>query len=158
MKRNVFYSFQFEKDVLRVQQIRNMGVIDGDEPVSPNRWEEIRRTDEGVKRWITENLQRKTCLVVLIGEKTAASKWVRFEIAKAWELGIPVVGVRIHNLKCPRAGVGVYGVNPFNSLTLKRANGTVYTPKVYDPSAHDAYGIIKANLAGWIETAIRERA
>lgn len=158
MKRNVFYSFQFDKDVLRVQQIRNMGVIDGDEPVSPNRWEEIRRTDEGVKRWITENLQRKTCLVVLIGEKTAASKWVRFEILKAWEMGIPVVGVRIHNLKCPRTGVGVYGVNPFSSLTLKRANGSVYTPKVYDPSANDAYGIIKANLAGWIETAISECA
>ena len=158
MKRNVFYSFHFGQDVLRVQQIRNMGVIDGDEPVSPNRWEEIKRSDEGVKRWITENLQRKTCLVVLIGAETASRKWVRYKIMRAWELGIPVLGVRIHNLKCPNAGIGVYGTNPFSSMTLKRANGTVYTPKVYDPSSNDAYGVIKANLPIWIETAIKECA
>ncbi|AJG12528.1 MULTISPECIES: TIR domain-containing protein [Pseudomonas] len=158
MKRNVFYSFHFGKDVLRVQQIRNMGVIDGDEPVSPNHWEEIKRSEEGVKRWITENLKRKTCLVVLIGEETASRKWVKFEIMKAWELGIPVVGVRIHNLKCPNAGTGAYGLNPFDYVTLKRANGTVYSPRVYDPRADDAYGSIKANLPAWIETAIKECA
>ncbi len=74
MKRNVFYSFHFGKDVLRVQQIRNMWVIDGDEPVSANHWEEIKRSEEGVKRWITENFKRKSCLVVLIGEETASRK------------------------------------------------------------------------------------
>lgn len=36
MKRQVFYSFHFDNDVMRVQQIRNMGVIEGEEPVRPN--------------------------------------------------------------------------------------------------------------------------
>ncbi|MDQ1224403.1 hypothetical protein QE443_000564 [Pantoea ananatis] len=31
MKRQVFYSFHFDNDVMRVQQIRNMGVIEGEE-------------------------------------------------------------------------------------------------------------------------------
>lgn len=45
MKRKVFYSFHFDNDVMRVQQIRNMGVLEGDEPVSPNTWEQIKRTE-----------------------------------------------------------------------------------------------------------------
>lgn len=56
MKRKVFYSFHFDNDVMRVQQIRNMGVLEGAEPVSPNTWEEIKRTDQGVKDWIEDNL------------------------------------------------------------------------------------------------------
>ena len=42
-KRNVFYSFHYDNDVFRVQQIRNMGIISGNEPVKPNDWEEIKR-------------------------------------------------------------------------------------------------------------------
>ena len=34
----VFYSFHFDNDVMRVQQIRNIGMIDGNEPVSKNDW------------------------------------------------------------------------------------------------------------------------
>jgi hypothetical protein len=33
-KRQVFYSFHFDSDVRRVQQIRQMGVIEGDSPVT----------------------------------------------------------------------------------------------------------------------------
>ena len=33
----VFYSFHFDNDVMRVQQIRQMGLIDGDEPVTVTR-------------------------------------------------------------------------------------------------------------------------
>jgi hypothetical protein len=33
-KRQVFYSFHFDNDVMRAQQIRNMGVVEGGEPGS----------------------------------------------------------------------------------------------------------------------------
>lgn len=39
MKRQVFYSFHFDNDAMRAQQIRNIGMIEGSEPVSPNNWE-----------------------------------------------------------------------------------------------------------------------
>ena len=45
-KRQVFYSFHFKNDVMRVQQVRNMGVIEGNEPTSPNNWEELKRKGE----------------------------------------------------------------------------------------------------------------
>ena len=37
-KRQVFFSFHFKNDVMRVQQIRNIGVIEGNTPVSPSNW------------------------------------------------------------------------------------------------------------------------
>ena len=57
-KRQVFYSFHFDNDVMRVQQIRNIGVIEGNEPVSPNKWEEIKRKgDNAIEKWIDENMK-----------------------------------------------------------------------------------------------------
>jgi hypothetical protein len=51
----VFYSFHFDNDVMRVQQIRQMGLIDGDEPVSKNDWETVKRGGAGaIERWIDE--------------------------------------------------------------------------------------------------------
>lgn len=153
MKRKVFYSFHFDNDVMRVQQIRNMGVLEGDEPASPNTWEQIKRTEQGVKNWIDQNLNGKSCLVVLIGSQTANRPWVKYEIQRAWELGKAVVGVHIHRLNCPRDGFGTKGANPFDQFTFKR-NGQIIKPLVYEPSYNGAYDDIKDNLATWIENAI----
>lgn len=49
MKRQVFYSFHFDNDVMRVQQIRNIGVVEGNKPVAPNNWEQIKRSEYAVK-------------------------------------------------------------------------------------------------------------
>lgn len=148
MKRRVFYSFHFDNDVMRVQQIRQMGALEGDEPVSPNTWEQIKRTEKGVKDWIDQNLNGKSCLVVLIGSQTAERPWVKYEIQRAWELNKPIVGVYIHRMNCPRNGY------PFDSFTFRR-NGLVVKPLVYEPKASDAYADIKANLSIWIENAIK---
>lgn len=155
MKRKVFYSFHFSNDVMRVQQIRQMGVLEGDEPVSPNTWEEIKRTEQGVKKWIDQNLNGKSCVVVLIGSETAKRPWVKYEIQRAWELGKAIVGIHIHRLNCPRSGYGMKGVNPFDQFTFKR-NGRIIKPLVYEPSYNDAYGDIKDKLAKWIESAINQ--
>lgn len=156
MKRKVFYSFHFDNDVMRVQQIRNMGVLEGVEPVSPNTWEEIKRTDQGVKDWIESNLAGKSCLVVLIGSETTNRKWVKYEIKRAWELGKAVVGVYIHRLNCPRNGCGTKGANPFDQFTFKTNDGKIVKPLVYEPNYNDAYNDISDNLSTWIENAISQ--
>ena len=43
MKRKVFYSFHFDNDNWRAGQVRNMGVVEGNQPVSGNKWEEIKK-------------------------------------------------------------------------------------------------------------------
>ena len=156
-KRKVFYSFHFDLDVFRVQQVRNMGIIEGNEPVTPNGWEQLQKTDGAVARWIDNTMAGKSCVVVLIGAQTSRRPWVRYEIEKAWNDGKALLGVHIHNLKCPRSGIGTKGKNPFEEVTLRGANS--YTmPKTYDPRADDAYGVIKSDLSRWVEAAITQRS
>jgi hypothetical protein len=45
----VFYSFHYDNDVFRVQQIRNMGVVDGNEPVS--RTTGSRSSGKATRQW-----------------------------------------------------------------------------------------------------------
>lgn len=42
MKRQVFFSFHFDKDIWRVGQIRNMGIVEGQDLFSDNGWEKVR--------------------------------------------------------------------------------------------------------------------
>lgn len=158
-KRQIFYSFHFKNDVMRVQQVRNMGVIEGNEPTSPNKWEELKRKgDTSIKKWINDNMQYRSCVIVLIGSETASRKWVKYEIEKAWNDGKGVVGIYIHNLKCPNNGVSPKGRNPFEDFTLK--DGKVQLSSVvpcHDPKLYDTYNDIKANIDNWIEEAIQIR-
>lgn len=156
-KRNVFYSFHFDNDVMRVQLVRNMGVVEGNNPVSPNTWEEVKKKGQSsIETWIDDNMSGKSCVVVLIGTDTHARPWVKYEMKKAWEDGKGLLGVYIHNLNCPNNGKCSKGKNPFDNLTFK-SKGVVVTPKVYDPKSSDAYNDISANLASWIEAAIAQR-
>jgi hypothetical protein len=157
IKRKIFYSFHYGNDVMRVQQVRNMGVVEGNEPVTANAWEEVKRKgDASIKKWIDDTLQGKSCAIVLIGEETYKRPWVLHEIQRAWEMGKGLFGIHIHNLKCPNNGTCSKGKNPFELFTFKHA-GQVVTPRVYDPIFWDAYGEISQNLSAWIEKAIAQR-
>lgn len=156
-KKQVFYSFHFDNDVMRVQQIRNIGVIDDNKPVSVNDWEQVRRGGpKAIQKWIDENMKYKNCVVVLVGSETANREWVRYEIKKAWNDGRGLVGIHIHNIKCPRNGIGTPGKNPFDQFTVsgKPLSSIVIC---FNPSSYDAYGDIKNNLERLVEEAISIR-
>lgn len=156
-KRKVFYSFHFDNDVMRVQQIRNMGVIEGNAEVTVNEWEKVKNAgDAAIKKWINDNMSGKSCVVVLIGKDTSKRPWVQHEIKKAWEDGKALLGVYIHNLSCPNNGKSTQGVNPFDQTTFKIGDKVV-KPLVFNPKSSDAYNDIDENLAGWIEEAIEQR-
>lgn len=157
MARKIFYSFHFDNDVMRVQQVRNMGVVEGNTPVSPNNWEEVKKKGAAaVEKWIDDNMSGKSCVVVLIGTDTHKRPWVTHEIKKAWEDGKGLLGIHIHNLTCPNNGKCTMGTNPFDQFTFKQGDKAV-TPKVYDPKSTDAYNDIAANLSAWVESAIKQR-
>lgn len=156
-KRQVFYSFCFDDDVMRVQQIRNMGIVDGDEPVSPNEWEQLERKDGGIKKWIDDNMAYRSCVIVLVGKRTADRKWVKYEIEKAWNEGKGVFGIYIHNLKCPRNGLGSQGANPFDQFSVMGKGKLSGLVKCYNPKSNDAYNDIKTNIGAWVEAAITSR-
>ena len=156
-KRQIFFSFHFDNDVMRVQQIRNIGALEDNQPVSVNDWETVKKGgDAAIEKWIKDNMNYRSCVVVLIGESTSDRKWVKHEIKKAWEDGKGVVGIHIHNLKCPRNGTSNKGANPFDQFTVggEKLSSII---KCYNPDSTNAYNTIKDNIEDWIEEAIKIR-
>jgi hypothetical protein len=159
-KRRVFYSFHYKADAWRAAQVRNMGVVEGNELASDNDWEQITRGgDAAIERWIDKQMEGRSCVVVLIGSETAGRKWIKYEIKKGWNDGKGVVGIFIHNLK-DRDGQQTWkGKNPFDDFTLNGQRLSTIV-KAYDPpyfASEQVYTYIKQNLADWIEEAIQIR-
>jgi hypothetical protein len=162
MARRVFYSFYYKEDNWRAAQIRNIGVIEGNQPVSDNDWEKVKRGgDDAIKRWINDQLNGRSCTIVLIGSNTAGRKWINYEIVKSWNEGKGLLGIYIHNLKDKDGKQSTKGRNPFDAFTMKRDNIKLSSiVKVFDPPYDDsqmAYNYIKDNIASWVEEAINIR-
>lgn len=162
MARRVFFSFHFDKDFWRTQQVRNMNALEGQTLVKANSWEEIKRKgDAAVERWIEDEMHGKSCIVVLIGAETADRPWVIHEISKAWNDGKGVLGVRIDKLLDSNSRPSVAGPSPFTKVKF---NGTSRTladiVPLKAPAGFDSktiYASIANNIENWIEEAIRIR-
>ena len=119
MTRSVFYSFHYEQDNWRAAQVRNIGAIEGDRPATDNGWEAVRRRgDKAIERWISDQMHRRSCTVVLVGSGTANRKWINYEIMKSWNDGMGVVGINIHGLQDRHGRISRKGANPFDFIEL----------------------------------------
>ena len=139
-----------------------MGVIEGDRPCSDNDWEKITQGgDEKIKKWIAEQLEGKSCVVVLIGANAARRKWINHEIVKGWDDGKGVVGVYVHNLKDSSEKQSTKGANPFASIRYGDSGKMLSSiAEAYDSpysSSTNVYDHIKTNLEDWVEEAISIR-
>jgi hypothetical protein len=163
MARKVFYSFHYQPDCSRAAQVRNMGVVEGNQPASDNDWESIQKGgDAAIKRWIAGQLNGKSCSVVLIGAETAGRKWINYEIETSWTEGKGLLGIYIHRLKDFSSQQSQKGSNPFDEFTLSERKIPLSSiVKAYDPPHLDSkavYSYIHDNLPSWIEEAIQIRA
>lgn len=162
MTRNCFYSFHYKPDNCRAGQVRNIGVIEGNQPVSDNDWEAVTKGgDEAIKKWITAQMKGKTCAVVLVGTETAGRKWINHEIVKAWDDKLGVVGIHIHGLKNFDSVTSSKGKNPFDFIgygsTGKKLSSIV---KCYDPAgttSKERYDWISTHIVNAVDEAITIR-
>lgn len=102
MARKVFFSFKYE-DVSRAMVVRNSWVAQGKEAagfIDAADFEEVQRQGENaIKNWIDRQLNGTSVTVVLVGEKTCSSKWVKYEIEKSIEIGNGLLGIDISKIK-----------------------------------------------------------
>ena len=162
MARKAFYSFHYNPDNWRAAKVRYIGVIEGNRPATDNDWETVKKGGEAaIKRWIADQIQGRSCTVVLVGSKTAGRKWIDYEIVKSWDDDMGVVGIHIHGLKNSEGTVSVKGKNPFASIkygnTGKMLSSIV---QCYDPAGSNSqqrYQWIEKNLANAAEEAITIR-
>lgn len=161
-KRRVFYSFHYNSDAWRTSQVRNIGVVEGNKSASDNDWETVKKGgDEAIQKWIDDQLNGRSCAVVLIGNETAGRNWIKYEIENSWNNGKGVVGIYIHNLKDSDGKQAKKGGNPFDDFTMQRDKKKLSSiVKAYNPPHSDsksAYDYVSKNISDWIEEAIKIR-
>lgn len=144
MARNVFFSFHYQRDVWRVNQIRNLPEIIGTSAAGfqdASLWEKAKKEgDEAIKRMINKALEGTSVTVVCVGNQTANRKYVDYEITKSLERGNGLVAVQIHHLKDQNGQIDSPGEIPWKITH----NG------------FRAYKYVNGNyLADWIEEAAR---
>ncbi len=102
MARRVFFSFKYE-DVSRAMIVRNSWVTQGKQAagfVDAADFEKIKRQgDAAIKRWVDNQLDGTSVTVVLVGEKTCSSRWVKYEIEKSEAIGNGLLGINISKIK-----------------------------------------------------------
>lgn len=164
MVRQCFYSFHFKPDNWRAATVRSIGVIEGNKPASDNEWESIASgpdKDQKIERWIAGQMRGKTCAVVLVGAHTAGRKWINYEIRKAWNDGLGIVGINIRGLKNIDGLTSTQGANPFDCTTLGPTRKLLSSiVKCYNPpgaNSKERYAWIAKHLANAVEEAIRMR-
>lgn len=159
MAKSVFFSFYFDRDAWRVQQIVQMGGLEGQTILNAQEWEAVKRKgDAAIEKWIHDQMAYKSAVVVLVGAQTATRPWVQHEIAYAWDNHKPLVGISIHGLADSNGNTDSVGTNPFAKVTLK-GGGTVgdYVP-LYTPSGSNSqavYADIEKNLTTWVDSAYK---
>ena len=160
MPKEVFYSFHYEADGWRAAKIRHIGTVAGNPPASDNGWELVKGGGPpAIERWIRNEMDGRSCVVVLIGAGTAGRKWIDHEIDKGWRDGIGVLGIYVHNITDRDERTSSKGRNPFYDHIINGVSlGSVV--KTYDPIGRDSksvYEYISTNLASWIDEAIKTR-
>jgi hypothetical protein len=156
--RKVFFSFHYERDILRVGQIRNSGVVLTPGTTSAGfidsaSWESIKKQGvDAVKKWINNQLDGTSVTVVLIGAETANRPWVNYEIQESIKRGNGLLGIYIHNVLDLNRRTDYKGKNPFDYITWTKTGRPISeTYPTYD-WVNDSG---RQNLSAWIEAAAK---
>lgn len=142
MARHVFFSFHYQQDIFRVNQIRNLPEIIDEAAAGfkdKSLWEESKKKgDVAIKKLIDDGLLGTSVTVVCIGSATAGRKYINYEIEQSIARGNGILGLQIHHLKSVDGTTGVAGATP----ALLTKNGY----KIYKYTTH-------ADLKKWIDDA-----
>jgi hypothetical protein len=154
--RRTFFSFHYQRDIFRVNQVRKSGQFKPEDEANffdASLWEEAQlKGDEAIKRLIDAGLQRSSVTVVLIGKETFERPFVRYEIIQSYNRNNGLIGIRIHGLKDQHQQVDTPGRNPFENVRLQDGRLLSEFVPVYDYVLQDGYH----NMVGWIEKAAKQ--
>lgn len=146
MARRVFFSFHYQRDIWRVNVVRNANIVEGCAAAGfqdASLWEEAKKKgDAAIKKLIDDGLKNTTVTVVLIGTQTAQRDYVEYEIAQSVARGNGLLGVHIHLIKDADGKTCTKGAVPAG---LTKAKASVYE---WD---RDKFG-------AWVEAAAKAAA
>jgi hypothetical protein len=116
LARRTFFSFHFERDIFRANQVRNCNVVVGADVAGffdHSEYEDAKkRGDSAVEKMILDHLRNTTVTVVLIGTETANRPYVRYEIDESIKRKNGLLGIYIHHLKDNKQETSPRGAKP----------------------------------------------
>jgi len=147
MVRRVYFSFHYEGDVWRANQVRNSWITKPDRESAgyhdAAEFEAVRRQgDAAVERWIQRNLEGTSVTPVLVGEDTCNRRWVRYEIQQSIERGNGIIFIKIHNLQDQNGNTCQEGALDFGEIDISEY-------PVYDWVNDGGYD----KLGDWVEAS-----
>ena len=157
MARRAFFSFHFQRDILKIGQIRNAWLIQSrDHEAQPFldkvEWESIkRRGDQAIQNWIDSQMKGTSVTVVLIGAETYQRPWVKYEIQQSHKLGKGMLGIDMYGMKDLNGNYDSQGINPFSQYTFTNSKGSIIIYPVYSW----VYDNGRNNIGTWIEQAAK---
>jgi len=142
MDRKVFFSFKYE-DLSRAIIVRDAWVTQGKEAagfIDEAGFKKLESLGDGaIWSWIDKQLIGTSVTVVLVGDQTCNSRWVKYEIKKSIEMGNGLLGIDVSKIK------------DSHGKTTERCGQIPEGYKFY--MWHNEQGYDKIN--DWIEAAVR---
>jgi len=157
MARRVFFSFNYEEDVWRANQVRNCWMTQPDHQEAgffdASLWEKAKQSDEAIKRMIRDGLQNTTVTAILVGANTANRTYIDYEIDQSYQRGNGLLAIYINGLNIPGGVTSARGINPLDTWTWKES-GRKFSDHyaTYDWARDDGY----KNCGDWFERAARQ--
>lgn len=160
MARKTFFSFHYENDVWRSNQVRNSWVTrDSNEAagfVDAAEFEKVEQEgDRAIKKWIDKQLEGTSVTVVLIGSDTSNRPYIKYELQQSYAKGNGLLGIYIHNLKDKDGNTSSKGSNAFGEIGKDAKGNSIYFSTdytSYDWVDDDGY----KNIGDWIEAAAKK--
>jgi hypothetical protein len=124
--------------------VRNSWVTQGKQAagfIDAADFEEVKRKgDTAIENWIDKQLEGTSVTVVLVGDKTCSSRWVKYEIEKSIERGNGLLGIDVSKIK------------NFQGNTSDRCGKIPNGYEFYLWNNDDGYN----NMGDWIEKAAKD--
>lgn len=157
LARRVFFSYHFQRDVWRANQVRNSWVTHPDREAAgffdAAEQEEVKRkTKKAIRNWIDRQLQHTSITTILIGGETAEREFVQYEIEKSIERGNALLGIRIDSLKNREGKRGSWGENPLDHYYIDTGSGEQALSSIF-PTYQWKEDNGKRNMSEWVEEA-----
>lgn len=156
MARRVYFAFHYQRDIWRVNVVRNSWVGRDREACGfydASLWEKAKTEGkEALKRLINKGFENTSVTAVLIGAETYSREWVLYEIKQSYNRGNGLLGVYIHNIENSQGLVDYPGKNPFDYVYVDKDGVRTYFSSMYptyDWVWNDGYN----NFGTWVEEA-----
>jgi hypothetical protein len=153
MARRVFFSFHYQNDIFRVNVIRNSHIVEGTAAAGfqdASLWEATKlKGDAAIKALIDKGLENTSVTVVLIGEKTADRKYVKYEIEQSIARGNSLLGIYIHNIKDINGKTSFIPGRVPESLRNAGAPVYIWDRNQFGRRVEEAYQYAQRKKSGW---------